>query len=185
VAANVDGVLSLKDASDVEKILLDKDGILIKSGKLTIKNDSNQTVVDAKGIVSNSNNFILTNVNGAPGQSIASTSATDITGSSVNIVVDRATNFLFLLSTESYLVESVGNTGNGEMGLNITGAYPRCVIRMRTQEVNLETRTNFYVTSLAAGTHTVKLQARLSHIYAGSPSMTLESFSWTYIKLGT
>lgn len=182
---NASGVFSLLNGSGSEVVHMDNTGIQVFNGNITIKNDSSQTAIDAKGIVSNSNNFQLFNFNGGPIQSITSNSQTDITGSSQTISIPRTTNVLFLLSTESFLVESAGDTADGKMGLNIDGTYPRCVIRMHSGADVLETRTNFFVGQLSGGSHTIKLQAQLETIFLGAPSMTLFTFSWTYILLGT
>lgn len=49
---NTDGILSIRDNANVEKIVLDKDGILINDGKIVIKNDEDTTFLDSKGLVS-------------------------------------------------------------------------------------------------------------------------------------
>ncbi len=48
---NVDGVLSILDNANVEKVVLDKDGILINDGKIVIKNNENTTIIDGGNII--------------------------------------------------------------------------------------------------------------------------------------
>lgn len=49
---NVGGVLSIKDNANVEKIVLDKDGILINDGKIIIKDSDGSSFIDSSGVVS-------------------------------------------------------------------------------------------------------------------------------------
>lgn len=181
---NGNGQLIIKDSSGSQIGVLNNEGLTITGGDIEVYNSSGSLTFDASGLVSQ-NNFTLFNFNGAPAQSITGTAATDITSSEGTIVVGRTVNVLFLFSSENFLVESVGNTANGELGLSIDGVYPRCVIRVRNGGNNLETRTNFFVTTLSAGTHPVKAQARLTTIFGGTPSLNVTNFSWTYIILGT
>lgn len=48
---NTDGILSVKDASNVEKVVLDKDGILINDGKIVIKNNQEVTMIEGGNII--------------------------------------------------------------------------------------------------------------------------------------
>lgn len=182
--ADGDGVLSVSERAGTEIVRLDKAGITVNHGSITVKNTGGTTSIDSSGVVSTSN-FVLTNYNGGPSQSFTGTTAVDVTGSEQEIVVGRTVNVLFLYATTCYLIESAGNTADGETGLDIDGVYPKCHTQFHSGETNLETRCNFFVTTLSAGTTTVKAQSRLATIYAGTPSMTLSEFSWTYIILGT
>jgi len=49
---NTNGFISVLDSSDVEKVRLDNTGILVNTGKLTIKDGTDATIVDATGLVS-------------------------------------------------------------------------------------------------------------------------------------
>lgn len=159
--------------------------LTIDGGNIQVSGADGYTVIDGVGLISNSSSFNLTNNNGSPNQSITTTIQTDISGSSATFTVSRTIRFLLFLSSEMYLVESAGNTCNGEIGLNIDGSYPRCVIRLDSGSTSGQTYTNFFVGSFQQGSHTIKLQAKLRQIFAGSPSLTVRNFSWAYVLLGT
>lgn len=192
-AANVDGVLTVLDASAAEKVRIDKDGLLINSGKLVIKNDSETISIDAKGIISTAN-FVQTNsANGTLNQSISGTSETDVTGATLSFTLDRSKSVLFLFNTSNYLVQSVGNTGNFTVRLRVespagSGTY---VEVSRTINTGLSvtdgqghTYSSFYINGLASGSRTVKLTGQLEST-TGSPSATVLAYQLSYLILGT
>lgn len=49
---NGDGILNVKNAADEDIVILNKDGIAIKNGKLTIENEDSSIFIDEKGLVS-------------------------------------------------------------------------------------------------------------------------------------
>ncbi|OQC44408.1 MAG: hypothetical protein BWX61_00971 [Bacteroidetes bacterium ADurb.Bin035] len=99
---NTDGILSVKDASNVEKVVLDKDGILINDGKIVIKNDEDTTFLDSKGLVSSAvfgiyggRETTISNIVGSYGPTILSSPSIEITTKRIN------TNILLFLTITS------------------------------------------------------------------------------------
>lgn len=182
-SANVNGVLTVLDASAVEKVRLDKDGILVNSGKLVIKNDSDTISIDAKGIVSTANFTKTDTANASLNQSFTSTSLADVTGSSLSFSLTRSTTVLFLAQIHSYLIESVGNTGEGRVSLDIDGSEV-AYIENHSGNINFKPSSAHYVGTLSSGSHTVKLRAQMQN-KTGSPSYTVYGFVFSYIIFGT
>jgi hypothetical protein len=85
---NVNGVLTVKDAAGVEKVVIDKDGVVINDGVLSIKNDSGVTILDSLGLVGNVN-FPSGNASGNTEIPFTTGSLTTVTGSTINFNTPR------------------------------------------------------------------------------------------------
>lgn len=174
---NKAGEFLLKDSSGNPRITMNNDGI-------TIIDSNGNTVIDENGITSA--NFLNSETaNATLLQSITSTSETDVTGSSMTVdlsTVASSTNVLFLYNIHNYLVESAGNTCGLSVTLNIGGTNYTQILRHSGGD-NLEKNSDYFLTNMNSGTHTVKLKAALVNV-TGSPSATIYSFSLTYITLG-
>lgn len=140
-------------------------------------------VLDQYGLVSSTNfqksNNIVTGLN----QLIAAGSFTDVTSSSYNVVLPRVATVVFLFSVDVFLTESVGNTGNGEVDININGVDTSQIV-LNSGNVNKLTLTCFDIRTLSAGTIPVKLRAFVA-ASAGAPTMTVVGFRSSYFVLGT
>lgn len=189
---DVDGILSVLDNSGVEKVVLDKDGVLIKSGKLVIQNDSDEISIDSKGIVSNKN-FTQTlsagvNIN----QVISGSSETDITNCSVSYANLRAKAIIILFNTSNYMIQSSGNTANLKVRLRYNfngGNWVELTYNANAgvpiTDSQMHTYTNFYSGSISgSGTYSFKLTAQLESI-TGSPTSTIYDGKISLIVLGT
>ena len=199
-AANGDGLLLVKSAADAEVVRLDNAGILVNNGQIIVKNDSGGTVVDSAGIVSTVN-FPNDQVFSNSGSSTSGTSYIDIPGSSLSpFVLNRATNVLITVTAGGYnnlyyndsdnsmRVKCVDDVDGGLIefpvrgnwvttGLNVDfGAETASFGLSVTQEIN--TLTAFI--PLTAGTHTLKLQFRVS----GAGTATYDTFLLNYTILG-
>jgi len=199
--ANINGVLSILDGSGVQKGYWDKDGIIIRDGKLSIENDGGSVTIDGEGIRSTTN-FTTSAASNAGGlnQEITATSNTDITGASLTFSLSRTALLLILVdvsmfmndtsSTQDYvadayvhlnidsdvqsqeLVERGGIYQNGDgdrLGIGETVAISTAMHRLQ---------------SLSSGSHTIKLQARLSNIL-NTTKLYINRYRLTYIILGT
>jgi len=161
-ANNKDGVLRVKNSSGVEKVTLDKDGITVKDGKITVKDDSATNVIDVKGLVSTTA-FSAGSVVGSGAQSTTSTSYVDVTGLTINFTLARTQNvYMFshvaglwgALNTSNYakfrLIQGSTQVG-AEMitpGIQAADGTSITISNSSTSEVQ----------QLAAGTYTLKLQ---------------------------
>jgi len=183
---NVSGILSIHDASDVEKGVLNKDGLTIYSGKITIQNDSDTTSIDAKGIVSSENFVQSASVNLSLNQVVSGASETDITGATLTFTVARSRLILIMFSTSNTLNQSAGNTANFTVRLRVGASDVARTINVNVVvgDGNYHTYSNFYTTTLTAGTYTVKLTGQLETI-TGAPTATVYDYRLAYFLMGT
>lgn len=186
-ADNTNGILSVRDSSNDEKVLIDNTGIQINDGRLNIYDASGNLSFDASGVVS-ATNFSGGVTNRGGGQSFTSTSYVDVTDSTKTLVFTRSKFVLFFVQAVIRLVESAGNTGTGVMFVDINGVATNqgsIFMYSGSTQGGGTTKTLIYATTLGAGTHTVKLKAKMETIYAGAPSFDLGEYWFTHIILGS
>jgi len=182
---NKSGILSLKDEANSEKVRLDKDGMIINDGKLVVKNADGNTTIDSYGLVSSTNFLTSNSASNSLNQNITA-GDTVITGSQMTFTLERATNVLFLLSSNSWLVESAGNTGNGFIWLSIDGvevSTPSRLIWFSANSIGKTFASHYLYKNMPAGTHTIKLVGHVD-VYEGSPKINIYNYNLTYIQLG-
>lgn len=180
--ANVDGILSVRDASDVEKVLLNKDGITISDGKIILKNSSATTIIDAYGLVSlasfvntgTANSFIYT----------TSGSFVEVSGAAMSFTNVRSAVFLLMLNCQVRMSESVGNTGNGMISIFVDGVEQSNGINIATGVNNYICQSLQLIRELAAGSHTITVKGRCQTIYAGAPEFRADAVQFSYIRFG-
>lgn len=202
-AANGNGILEVKDDSDVTKIILDKDGILINDGKLIIQNEDSETVVDSKGIVS-TNGFRSADsasvYSGSSVQTITRGSGyNDLTSSSLTFSLDRDALVLILAEIVPFLgfnlTIGTDTITRAIFTINFDSTDVEAVLQeaRRTPSNAMEGNANVlftlplhYFDQLAAGSHTVKLRANYVTVSgSGTESLFIYGFRITYIILGT
>lgn len=184
---NVDGVLSVLDNAGVEKVVLDKDGLLIKSGKLEIQNDGDVVTMDAKGIRSTSNFTKISGGNASLNQSIPTTAGTDVTGATLTLpTLDRDTVAFIFAQVTSYLVEDASNKCNGFVSIFLNGnEASETRIQLFSGSITGRTGAAHYLVTLPAGTHTVKLRAVVNVLAGTTATMTVYGYNLSYALLGT
>lgn len=186
---NGEGVMQVLNGVGGTVITADNTGITITGGSITIKNNANQSVLDAYGIVSNSNNFINTNITaGAANQVFSGTTLTDITNGSLTFTLNRTTMIHIDFSTEVYLTENLSpltDNCDGIVSVTIDNVPYFGLIELHSSNNALKTLSSTVLYPLTAGLHTVKLQGALQTIYMGTPSMTIQSWYINYILYGT
>jgi hypothetical protein len=170
-ADNVDGILSVRDALDVEKVVIDKDGILINDGKIIIKNGDNESIIDSVGIISNN----VFPVNSMTENNIVYITTSDNTtiGTSISIELTRSINTLVTLSTINgtdqinNLLDLSGRTimeVYSDVDNVIAGLYYDSFLTVATGvRENIIAKTYNYskIVTLSAGTHNIVLRARM------------------------
>ena len=119
---NTDGILSIRDNANVEKIVLDKDGILINDGKIVIKNDDETTFIDGKGVVSSAvfgiyadKETTISNISGNYGPSILASPSVELTTRRVN------TNIMLFLTVNSggYPTNPANDVTNSALAVSV------------------------------------------------------------------
>lgn len=180
IVVSPDGIVSTNSNGDTTFTLDGATGDATFRGTVEA---GNFVIADENGILSlnnfTSNNTIQTGSN----QVISGTSFVDVTNSSYQLVLERTVTVLFLYSVDWYLTESVGNTGDGLMELNIDGT-DRSQLILRNGNNSGLTSTGYSLIQLTAGTHTIKLRGKLERT-TGFPSMTVIGFKSSYLTLGT
>lgn len=184
---NVNGVLRILDGSAVEKVTLNKDGIIVRGGKLILQNEDDETSIDAKGIVSTVNFTRSDAANGGLNQVITSTSYVDVTGMTLTFVTTRPITVVFLADMGVFLTESVGNTTHANFWIFLddgAGFFGQQSMYLGSGNVSLMPISCHVVKEIPAGTHTVKVMGQLFN-KIGSPNVTIFNFKLSYVLLGT
>lgn len=186
-ANNVNGTFALKNSAGVDKITMDKDGMVVTDGTITIKNSSNTTILDATGLVSTAN---FTNGNYAATNQITTTSTSlgDISGSSLTFSLSRTANVMFLLSANIGSIDTSGTAGQVQVYVNIDGTdyNPPLILGDASStgvaSFSVTCGTTHVVASLGSGSHTVKLRWKITN---GTTTGYIDKRSLTYLVLGS
>jgi hypothetical protein len=186
-SANVNGVLSVKNASNSEIVQLNNNGITVTNGSITVKNSSGSTTLDNLGVVS-VQNFANVNASQAGGlnQGVTGTADVLLTSGSLSVVTARAINVLFLLNLSAYMVQTAGtNVGNGVVKLKIDGVEAERVVVDAGVVSDHTTGVHYLYPSLAAGTHPFTVTGNVNTLIGNGGTMTIYAYRMTYILLGT
>lgn len=181
---DIDGAVEVYDAFNEKKIDINKEGISIYDGKFTMYDKNGNITIDDEGIVS-STNFLNSVTSYGTTQTFTTTSYVDFTGSSRNITTTKNTMCLFSVVLPAYMSESVGNTGDGVIFIDIDG------VKSNSGAIFIFSGNNYRQTygitlfkALTAGSHTVKLSGKLETIFAGSPSLLVSEYTFSHVLLG-
>lgn len=197
---DVNGVLSLLNAAGDEKILLDKDGILIRDGNIIIENEDSTTILDQTGLVSSAN-FPTAEINDNTIRTTVSTSYVDVPGSSFDpFTLERSTRVLLLVTLSGYNINWLvnGSTMSVSMYSSISGnllSFPVFIEHRLTQvdasfdlenadlyfSADYQTKSIVAITTLPAGTHNLKLQFKV----VGTGTAEIGAYIAGYIVLGS
>lgn len=165
---NTNGNFSLADNNGVEKIIMDKDGIVVNEGNIIVKDDTNQSIIDSKGLVSVTNfksysaidlEIIQTNIPN-PGIIIPNTSVTFTLSRSSNILV-------FIRSVVGADINQVG-----QIRLVVDGVDNKQTLQIFSVNsgANSFTTSDSILLNLSEGTHVLKL--KIYSIFGGNVSAT-------------
>jgi len=182
-AANASGVIHVLNSSEVEKVTIDKDGILIQDGKLVIKDSTNTTIMDATGLVSAAS-FSTEEVEQTVEKTTSSTSFVDISGVTMTFSLSRNTKILFLFAALMYKYGGAVDS-NILVSLTVDGTNyrPWLIFWSDTNESdNVETVSAHKTLTLGSGSHTAKLQFK-----SGNANYTaaVDEIILTRVNLGT
>lgn len=185
-SGNGNGVISVKDSSDVEKVLLNNDGITVSGGKVTIKDDSETTTIDSKGIVGSALTLYGSSSSGSINQHFTTSSEVDVTGSEINFTVARQSTVLILVKATIYHGNVSTNKANLTIRFRAQGnEFERLTMggNVSPYDGNLRTLHTHFYSTISAGDKAFKLTGQLESI-TGSPDMVLLDFRLSYIILG-
>lgn len=182
-------------------VTLDQNGIIVDGGNILVKNENNTTIIDTEGIVSTAN-FVTDQVFSNVLQSTASSTAVDVTGSSLApFTLARSAKVLVTMTAFGYnnnfdsdgeasLAVICNDSVDGDlMEFPVVGAYALADIDIDfvgeswswTNNINIIASTMNVYQTLSAGTHTLKMQ-----YYANSSGTArLVAFLLNYMILGS
>lgn len=187
-SGNGNGYFVIKDASGSTIVTGDNNGITVTGGSVTIKNSAGTTILDSTGLVSSNNfanNFYYDDTN----VHITSNSYTDVTGSSLNVILSRSTNVLIAFYA---LINTYGTAANvayrNDVAVAINGTvqspaascgwYASTALSfIKTDSVSCAR-----IFTMAAGTNTIKLQWRTNNTTDGADMLTR---NLNYMVLGS
>jgi len=180
--ANGDGVLSINNSAGSEVVRGDSDGI-------TVKTLAGTTIIDGSGLVSLAN-FASDQVSGSGSGTITSETFVDIASGSLSIVLGRTSRVYFSYTLNGYHIDFDGMLvgrlvdGTTQIGPSIQthGSGPD------SGADSPETTSCSFISSLTAGTHTVKLQLRQNNTGGTAfitSGLTSNSFLVNYVVLGS
>lgn len=175
-AGNTSGLLKVLDQLGIDRVIIDKSGITINDGKITIYDEDGSTALDSKGIVSTTQ-FTSGTIFDANLQTTTSTSLVNVTGTSITFTLDRQSKVFFGFDG----IMGADNTGAGELYLVIDGvpdtnSFFACI----NAGANSVTVANTCLATLGAGSHTVKLQMRSFN----GIEVSVAGANLTYVVLG-
>lgn len=181
---NQAGTFSLKDENELERIKMNKDGVEINEGKVTIKDKTNKTFIDSQGLVSTAT-FQSNSVEQSVEQVTSSDTWADISGVSLNIPnLTKNTKFLFLFTALLYAEDAT--YASVAVRLDVDGiSYRPWLIFTQGDDPNVDRvdaqLSTFKFLTLGAGTHTAKLQFRKWEVGAYGYA---DQIILSYIQLG-
>jgi hypothetical protein len=196
--ANGNGVLMVKNSSGSAIVTANNTGLSINNGNFIFTNNSGGTVIDSAGLVS-TNTFQFSQVfNGNTDQTFSGTTFADVSGGALTaFVLTRTTNvYTYLMAygracdiyvpTNEYLEMRILDNFNTTSLKNVLTSgklltIPDYVGSVSTYYLNNDMVFNASFNSLAAGTHTLKLQV---HSSENAGSVNIGAFQIGYIIYG-
>ena len=159
---NLNGTFALLDADEIERITMDKDGMVINKGAMTIKDQTNQTIVDSTGLRSTTN-FVGDTIVDSNAFTTTSDTFVDVTNMSLSFNLKRGSKLLVGASVVGRN-DSISDSQNyGAISqivldnVSILGYMVTPGIPLTAGLMNLSAATSGIV-NVSAGNHTLRLQ---------------------------
>lgn len=159
-----------------------RSGTLI-TGEITLGDGS--IILDDMGLKSTTN-FLKSTTSHGTTETFTTTSYVDLTGQSQSFSLLRPTLIFISVTLHMYLTESVGNTGDASVAIDIDGVVDNQGLAVIRSGNNYgHTYSLVYPVILNQGNHIVKLKARFDGITAGAPVLNVLESYMTRIHLGS
>lgn len=195
--ANGNGLMLVKDAGGTTRVQVDNTGIIVNDGSITLNNSGSVTMLDSFGLVGTTN-FPFSSVSGSGFGTITSTSYTDVTGLSLSVVLNRTQQIFVSWIARGASRGDLGDTAvkNPVFQADINGTAtgnegntppsftqddfgsPSTIVTYFT------TTSSQFVTTLTAGTHTLKLRIKQSGSNANGVVVDRSGCVLTYFRMG-
>lgn len=163
----------VRDSEDNDIVTLDTSGITINTGKMTIKDADETTIIDATGLVSEAN-FDFDAYSASATFNTNSTTPVIVTGSNLSIVLTRSARVLLLMSGRVFTASS----GGAEAYINVEGTNYNPGVYVATGGAGAGTHA---ILNLAEGTHTAAI-----YLVTADPAKTasITARRLSYLVLG-
>lgn len=190
--ANGNGIFSLKNAGGTEIIGMDNSGMMINSGKITVKDSNGTTVMDSSGLFS-TNVFRSDSVSSGAVNSTTSGTAVDIPNSSLTTPsFTRNTRVLVFFLNSTYLSGQSGGDYAGLINtyLTIDNSHYTTLnhqgysVSGDASAVDVLTQSGQYIATLGSGTHTIKMQWKITQTSGNNAQANSLGFDIGYVVLG-
>lgn len=157
--ANSNGVFSLKDEGGTEKIAMNKDGLTVYNGQVTIQDAAGSTVIDSGGLNS-VNTFQSGQALKTSNQNWVSGTYAYVDGLSATLALDRPAQVLIMSSVTGYHYDADGLL-ICQLHYNGTAIGPEWIAgaQVAMAQVSITGATS-YIYSAPAGTGTIQVWAR-------------------------
>ncbi len=199
--ANGNGYFQINNSLGSAMIVANNTGITVNDGSIRINNTSGSSTVDGTGVVS-VNNFGNAVISQAAGfnQNITGTTDVPFTSGTLNVIVSRNTNVLFLADYNTYWSTGTayGMSHNAIVKIKVDNVQQGGGIdQMRfaspvgggtvtaTFNIDLTNHSVHTVQTLTAGTHPFVLTGAIGSLSGSLGTLTIYQYRMTYIQLGT
>jgi len=176
--------INVADGSIIIKGTEENVGITVKSGKMTIKDDSETTVIDSKGIVSTAS-FTFNTVYEAGPTLVTSTVLADVPNMSLSFTLSRSANVLILSKCSvSIEGENQDNVITTTIKVDSKDLDEYAIFGGGNPADNIQNGMigNHVVATLASGSHTIKTRYKIDASITGD--CYLRDTRLTYLILG-
>jgi hypothetical protein len=196
-ADNGNGVLEVKDNADETKVVVDKDGIVVNDGNLTLRNADGELIVSGSGLVGE-NVYKHATVSGSPDTTFTNTSWATQASSTMNFTtVQNNTRVLVMATLVAHGSGSLPFSDTLDFGISLDDVDPITPLYIELHPLGEydsgtgETNTEFVNPSPmsivgvidvgTAGNHSLSLKRRVRN---GNCNGVLNYFSIVYLLLG-
>jgi hypothetical protein len=180
---NGDGLVQVNNSAGTPIVTIDKSGITIASGSLSVLDSSGTTIMDSGGVTSAS---FLNTINNEAGVSQNFTTSGTINSGTMSLVLARATNVLCLLSFDGYMVESAGNSFSS-LFVSVRdlthGTVGIASVVLNGGNDQNRTYMCYDIGSFPSGTTNLNLYTTIGSV-SGTPSFHIGGFKWAMTTLG-
>lgn len=195
-SGNVSGVFSLKDSTGAEKIAMDNAGMTINSGKITIKDATETSIIDSTGLISTAN-FTVASATANPNQTVDDNDTwVDITGlTSLQVGPSRTVNVLVVIGARGWINsdDTTSDFANySYLGLAVDDVIQNYSLvqganRSSGDDIGTSvfTFSGSYFIQVTSGNHTLKLRAKCTNVAGAQSNFFVQYGSYGYIILGT
>lgn len=178
--SNGEGLVEVLNGAGGTVVQLNNSGITVTNGSISVTNSAGSAIVDATGVISNTNANFQRDQSVGTNASTSNTAFQDVTGSDLTLTLDRSARvflYLFVYATNDDFMNNSSSAGEAQIydtftsastGINLfyTGNYFTKInwdtgtglVTSTSVWRSYETQSSMGVVTFGAGTHTLKLR---------------------------